>query len=323
LNWKVVITGEGAVEGDYLCGYLRERGFDVFVRPRKVFDEDDCIKRIEGMDGVVATSDPYTGRVLEALKGTLKIISRFGIGTDTVDLTKAAELGIPVCNTPGLMSNQVAEHTLALLLALIRRVPQYDRRVKTGIWPPLPPEHELEGKTVGFIGFGSIARKLAQYLRGFECNFLAYDVNFDAQISSRLGVAYVPLDELIRKSDVVSLHVPATHQTMGMVDKTFLSKMKRNSLLINTARGAVVNEKDLYDALREGLIAGAALDCMQTEPPDQANSLFTLENVVITPHIAANTIEGLHRVGFAAADRICECRDGRDIQYVVNPEYRR
>jgi D-3-phosphoglycerate dehydrogenase len=313
-KWKVALTREGATEDDFICGYLKERNFDVYVRPLTVYDEDDCIRRLKGMDAVVATSDPYTAKVLNALKGTMKIISRTGIGLDTVDLKEASRLGIIVCNTPGLMANQVAEHALGLLLSMTRSISVCDARVKSGAWPKdIQPRPELEGKTVGLVGFGSIAKKFVQYLRGFECSFLAYDSYFDEEAAKKLGVSKSSIEEILSKSDVVSLHIPSLPETKGMVDKTFLSKMKKSAILLNTARGTLVNEDDLYEALKNGVIAGAALDVMQSEAPDSSNPLFGLDNVVITSHIGSVTTEGFRRVLTAAADRVCECRDGREI----------
>jgi D-3-phosphoglycerate dehydrogenase len=313
-KWKVVITLEGATEDDFVCEYLRERNFDVYVRPLAIYDEDDCIRRLEGMDAVVATSDPYTAKVLNAIKDTVKIISRTGIGLDTIDLKETSRLGIVVCNTPGLMSNQVAEHALGLLLSVMRSISVCDAKVKSGVWPKgIRARPELEGSTVGLLGFGSIAKKFVQYLRGFECSFLAYDPCFDEEAAKKLGVNKSSVEEILSKSDIVSLHMPSLPETRGMVDKAFLSKMKKSAILLNTARGAIVNENDLYEALKNGVIAGAALDVMQTEPPDPSNPLLRLDNVVITPHIGSATLEGFRRVFTAAADRVCECRDGREI----------
>lgn len=319
-KWKVAFTREGASEDDFICNYLRERDFDVYLRPRTNTDEDDCIRRLEGMDAVLATEDPYTAKVLNALKGTLKIISRTGVGTNSIDLNEASRLGIIVCNTPGLMANQVAEHALGLLLSLMRSISVSDTRIKSGKWLfGTRASPELEGKTIGLLGFGSIAKKFVRYLCGFDCSFLAYDPCFDEEAAGKLGVKKSSIEEILAKSDVVSLHLPATPETKGMVNRTFLSKMKKSAFLVNTARGSIVNENDLYEALKNDVIAGAALDVMECEPPDPGNPLFGLDNVVITPHIGSVTQEGFRRVWIAAAERVCECRDGREILCKVAP----
>jgi D-3-phosphoglycerate dehydrogenase len=317
-KWKLALTG--FVDEEYIH-QLEAMGFEVFVRPWLSQDQDDCIKRLKGMDAVLAGSDPFSSRVLDALKDNLKIISRLGIGVDAIDLQHAGELGIAVCNTPGMMAVQVAEHTMALILSLYKKIPLYDKNVRSGIWKGLSANMELEEKTIGLIGFGTISQKLTQHLKGFNCTILAYDPNFNAVAAEKLGVKYAPLDDILSKADIVSLHLPATPETVGFVDKVFLSKMKKEAILINTSRGPIVKEKDLVDALSRGVILGAGLDVMETEPPGADNPLYEFENAIISPHIGWNTREGIKRVAAIAAERIIEARGGKEIKYMVNSSY--
>jgi D-3-phosphoglycerate dehydrogenase len=316
---KIKIGLTGGPEG--YANYLEGKGFEVFVRPWLSQDEDDCVGRLKGMDAALAGSDPFSERVLGALSGSLKLISRLGVGVDAINLKHAGELGIVVCNTPGMLSVQVAEHTMALLFSLYKKIPFYDKDVRAGNWKALSAHSEIEGKTVGFVGFGTIAQQVSKYLAGFNCSLIAYDPLFNSDAAKELGVKEVTIDELLSKADIVSLHLPAAPSTVGMVNKEFISRMKKEAVIINTSRGPIIREADLVEALREGTIAGAALDVMETEPPEKENPLYCLRNVVLTPHCAWNTIEGSWRVAKEAAERVCELRDGKEIKNVVNNNF--
>jgi phosphoglycerate dehydrogenase-like enzyme len=316
---KIKIGLTGGPEG--YANYLEEKGFEVFFRPWISQDEDDCIRRLKGMDAALAASDPFSARVLDVLSDSLKLISRLGVGVDAIDLKHSGELGIAVCNTPGMLSVQVAEHTLALLLSLYKKIPSYDKNVRAGNWKALSAHSEIGDKTVGFVGFGAIAQQVSKYLAGFNCSLTAYDPHFNSDAAKKLGVTEVSIDEMFSKADIVSLHLPVTPDTVGMVNKDFFSKMKKEAVIINTSRGPIINEADLVEALRNKTIAGAALDVMETEPPEKENPLYSLENVVLTPHCAWNTIEGSWRVAKEAAERVFELRDGREIKNVVNANF--
>ena len=174
---------------------------------------------------------------------------------------------------------------------------------------------------MGFIGFGAIAQRVAKYLGGFDCSLIAYDPNINREAAKNLGVKEASIDELLPKADIVSLHLPAMPETIGMVNRDFFSKMKKDAVIVNTSRGPIINEQDLCDALRSGTIAGAALDVMAVEPPGKDNPLYAFENVVLTPHCAWNTLEGSWRVAKEAAERVCELRDGREIKKLVNANF--
>jgi D-3-phosphoglycerate dehydrogenase / 2-oxoglutarate reductase len=251
----------------------------------------------------------------------LKAIIKQGVGIDNIDLEAARRHGIIVCNTPGINSESVAELTLTLALNIARRVCEIDRRVRKGekIVRSKALGHSLFRKTVGIIGMGNIGRVVAQkWTRAMEGRVIAYDPYApdgawadmeDVQRTTQLG-------ELLKEADVVSLHVPLTQETRGLIGKKEFAMMKKDTILINCARGGIVNEDALLDALNEGRILGAGLDAMDVEPPTlqkYGDSLLNHPGVVITPHIGASTIENQSRSGIAAADTLCRLLRGEEV----------
>ena len=228
--------------------------------------------------------------------GRLKLVQLLSAGYDGIDLEPLRARGIPLCNNGGANSYAVAEHAILLMLAVYRRLPALDRRVKTGQWRAArlgeEQEHELAGKTVGIVGAGMIGRTLARRLSGFEVALVYYDpVRLPAADEATLGLTYRGFDDLLRESDVVTLHAPANAATHHLIGERALALMKRDAILINTARGELVDEAALDRALRAGVIWAAGLDTFEREPPDPANPLFALPNVVLSPHAAGPTWE--------------------------------
>jgi phosphoglycerate dehydrogenase-like enzyme len=215
----------------------------------------------------------------------LKLIQKIGVGVNTIDLEAAKARGIPVCNLPGTNSRAVAELTLALMLATLRRLPLFDAALRRGTWSDPKMQDgigELGGRVVGLVGYGAIPRLLAPVLIALGCR-LIYTTR--QPLGDALG-EWRPLEALLAESDVVSLHLPLTAETEALIDRTALTRMKPGAILINTARGELVDQAALVDALRSGRLAAAGLDVFAQEPPDPAGALFTLPNVVLTPHIA-------------------------------------
>jgi len=215
----------------------------------------------------------------------LRLIQKIGVGVNTIDLEAAKVRGIPVCNLPGTNSRAVAEMTLALMLAALRRVPQFDAALRAGTWsdPALQDGiSEVGGRIVGLVGYGAIPRLLAPVLIALGCR-LIYTTR--RPVADALG-EWRTLDALLAEADIISLHLPLTPQTDRLIDAAALARMKRGAVLINTARGGLVDQAALTDALRDGRLAAAGLDVFAHEPPDAADPLFTLPNVVVTPHIA-------------------------------------
>ncbi len=242
---------------------------------------------LPGVDGYIAGLDAIDAAALAAADA-LRVVARYGVGVDNVDLAAAAARGIVVTNTPGANARSVAELTVALLLLLARPVLRAATETRVGGWPRLPGL-SLAGKTVGLVGFGAIGRQTARLLAGFDCRLLAYDPLLNEATAAALGVRAAALDELLAASDFVSLHAPVTPATRGMVDAPFLVRMKPGAALVNTARGELVDEAALLDALTSGRLRGAALDAFAAEPPGGDNPLLALPNVIATPHMGAHT----------------------------------
>ena len=242
---------------------------------------------LPGVDGYIAGLDAIDAAALAAAD-SLRVVARYGVGTDNVDLAAARARRIVVTNTPGANAGAVAELTVALLLLLTRPVLGAAAATREGGWPRTSGL-SLGGKTVGLVGFGAIGRAVARLLSGFDCRLLAYDPWCDAEQAAQLRVAVVDLDALLAVSDFVSLHVPVTPETRGMVSAEFLAKMKPGATLVNTARGELVDEAALHEALSAGRLRGAALDAFAVEPPGAANPLLSLPNVIATPHMGAHT----------------------------------
>ena len=242
---------------------------------------------LPGVDGFIAGLDAIDAAALVVADG-LRVVARYGVGVDNVDLAAAAARGIVVTNTPGANARSVAELTVALLLLLARPVLRAAAETRAGGWPRLPGL-SLAGKTVGLVGFGAIGRQTARLLAGFDCRLLAYDPLLNEATAAALGVRPAGLDELLAASDFVSLHAPVTPATCGMVNVAFLARMKPGAALVNTARGELVDEAALLDALTSGRLRGAALDAFAAEPPGGDNPLLALPNVIATPHMGAHT----------------------------------
>ena len=277
---------------------------------------------IEALDGVVATVagiEPYTERVLAAAPG-LKVIARVGVGYDMVDVAAATRHGVAVAMAFGTNHEAVADHTLALMGAAAHRIVEYDRRVRAGGWGTFL-HGQLHEATVGVIGFGRIGRAVAKRCLGFSMNVLIADPVADAETVARLGYRLVELDELLRQSDFVSVHAALSAETHHLIDARRLARMKPTAILINTARGGLIDEQALVQALTGGRLGGAALDVFEIEPlPD--GPLRHLEQVVLTPHVAGLSAASLRAMAHRASENILALLRGRDPGpgLVLNPE---
>lgn len=264
-----------------------------------------------------------TGEVIQELSGCRALV-RVGSGIDCIEVSAATAQGIVVVNTPEALVEEVSDHAAALLLDCIRRVSYQDRWVRQGRWraPTMPTVPRLHGKTLGLIGLGRIARAVVEKLRGFKLTFLAYDPYVDPAAANLRGIPLVTLDELLREADFVSLHLPLTEETYHLLGEQQFRLMKPQAILINTARGPIVDELALYRALTQGWIAGAGLDVLEQEPPAPDNPLLQLENVVLTPHTAASSDELMEAMYRAGCQVTKDLLDGRLPPSVVNPEVR-
>jgi D-3-phosphoglycerate dehydrogenase len=244
---------------------------------------------IADADYAISGQVAVSGTVLRAAR-RLKLLHKWGVGVDNFDLATARELGITVARTTGSNAGPVAEFTLGLMLATLRHMAYGHAELQKGVWRggTMREAFMLSGKTVGIVGFGAIGKTVARLLAGFGCTILyTKPTPLPAEEEARLGARYATLDELLRVSDVVSLHCPMTPQTANMIDRAALSRMKRTAILVNVARGGVVVEDDLVWALREGVIHAAAADVFETEPLPPGSTLLGVENMMTTPHLAA------------------------------------
>lgn len=251
-----------------------------------------------------------------------RFVQKTGIGVDNIDIEAARKLKLPVCNTPGGNATGVAEFTILLTLALYRKLIQVNHATKNGqwlMWELRPSSYEMEGKTHGLIGFGNIGREAAKRSKAFGTEIIYYDkYQAPVEIEDSLGATYYSIEELLKKSDIVSLHVPLLPETRGLIGKKELQLMKPTSILLNMARGGIVKEKELYQALKEGWIAGAGIDAWESEPTDPKNPLLTLDNVIASPHIGAGTRDTINKVLSLAFQNIQRVENNDSPQFVVN-----
>ncbi len=249
-------------------------------------------------------------------------ILRAGSGTDNVPVAEATRLGIVAANTPEAIAHPVAEHAVALLLATERRVAFHDRELRQGKWRQFErwPESPVHGKTLGLVGFGHVAQLVAKKMTGFELKIMAVDLFLTAEQMARLGARKVELDDLLAESDYVSLHCPLTDKTFHLIGEAQLRRMKPTAILVNTARGPVVDEAALVRALCEGWIGGAGLDVMEVEPVQPDHPLLALANVVLTPHTAAHTQRFWEDLFRSSVETLVDLSKGRWPKSCVNRE---
>ncbi|MEQ9619451.1 MAG: phosphoglycerate dehydrogenase [Deltaproteobacteria bacterium] len=301
---KVLITDGMAKEG--LSILKSAKGLELDVR--KSTPKEELMEIIGNYDAVIIRSaTKLTSDLIEAGKN-LKAIGRAGIGVDNVDVEAATRKGIVVMNTPEANAITTAEHTVTLMLSLARQIPQAHASLKAGKWERSKFKGiEIYGKTLGCIGLGNIGKLVAERAIGLKMNVIAYDPFLSKDAAEKLGVELVSLDDLLKKADIITIHTPLTAETKDLIDKKSLEKTKDGLILINCARGGVVNEKDITEAIKSGKVAGAAFDVYVNEPPEEGNPILTLEdNVVFTPHLGASTGEAQTKVGVAIAEQIVD-----------------
>jgi glyoxylate reductase len=322
LEMKVLVTAKLPEE---VVHKLIRAGCDVDehaeVRPMA---REELLARVEGVEGLLCTiTDRIDREVLERAPG-LRVAANYGVGFDHIDVAEAGRRGVLVTNTPGVLTDATADLAFALILAVARRVVEGDRRTRCGqfrFWAPL---HflgtEVSGKTLGIVGFGRIGRAVARRARGFDMQVL-YTARkpLDEGEEERLGVRFAPLEELLAQSDFVSLHVPLTPETRHLIGARELSLMKPSAYLVNTARGPVVDEKALVEALRRGIIRGAGLDVYENEP-QLTPGLADLEKVVLLPHVGSATVETRTRMAEMAVENLLEGLAGRRPPHCLNWE---
>jgi len=281
----------------------------------KPLSSAEVARLLPGIDGYIAGLDTIDGAALQAAN-QLKVIARYGVGVDGVDLQTAKERNIVVTNTPGANSVSVAELTLALILAMARQIPQGVAATRQGQFPRLTGL-ALEGKTMGILGLGSIGKQLARRLSSFDCRILAFDPYPDREFASRHKVELAPQDRVLAEADFLSLQLPLLPETRGLVNQEFLAMMKPGAFLVNTARGELIDEDALLQALRSGHLRGAALDVFAQEPPDPDHPLLALPQVIATPHLGSQTDGATNTMGWMAFNECLAVLGGEAPQHRV------
>jgi D-3-phosphoglycerate dehydrogenase len=298
---------------------LEKRGFEVYLHPKQTdLAEEDLINAVSGISVYMSGSGKTTERVLMAAK-KLGLISKLGVGLDAIDIPAATAHKVVVTNAPGSCSEPVAEFTVALMMAAGRRLLENDRLAHSGKWGRTIGR-SIFHKTLGILGFGNIGQMVAKAVAGFGMKVIAYTPHPKSEIAKAIGVQMVSFDEVIRQSDFISLHMPHVAGTEYIINATVLSQMKKSAILINTSRGALIDEGALYHALTNNLIAGAALDVHKTEPMDISSPLVKLENCILTTHNAVSTYEGRNRLMYDGVQNVLDILDGKIPPGVVNPQ---
>lgn len=254
--------------------------------------EDDVIQVCRDADGIINLYAPISRRVIESLE-KCKIITRYGVGLDTIDLDAATEKGICIGNVPDYGINEVSDHALALILSLLRRIPFANQTVKKDVWDvnAIKPIRRLSELTIGLVGFGNIPRRLAEKVKVLGLNVVVSDPFLHENVAKTHDVELVSLDELCERADVISVHAPLTNSTKGMIGREQFGLMKKGVYLVNTARGPVVDEEALIEALHNNTVAAAGLDVVENEPIDRNHPFLSMDNVLLTPHMAGYSEE--------------------------------
>jgi glyoxylate reductase len=320
---RVLITVEypDQVNKDFLNQLQKIAEVDL-VASSKFTDKKELMKIIPSYNGAIITSNiPFDKEVIDRAHN-LKVVSRFGVGFDRIDITAATERGIYVTNTP-VLTNTVADLVFGLIFAVARNIALADAYIKSGSWKVREDRtkftgFDISGKSLGIIGMGRIGSLVARRAFGFEMSVSYYDVIRYKELEAESYITFYPFHEVLAQSDIISIHIPLIDSTRGLIGKKELALMKKTAILINTSRGPVVDETALITALQERRIAGAGIDVHMKEPIDQQNPILKLQNVVLTPHIGAGTVECNERVVHAAIENTVHVLTGLQPLYPVN-----
>jgi D-3-phosphoglycerate dehydrogenase len=318
MAFKVLITDYEYVNLQYEEEIFAESGLEIEFIKAQCKTEEEVIKKAKEADAILNQYAPLSRRVIETLQHT-KIISRYGVGVNTIDLDAAREKGITVANVPDYGIEEVSNHALALLLSMARKITLLNNEVKNGNWDfkVSLPIHRFNEQTVGVLGFGRIPRRLIEKAKPLGFKMVAYDPFVSIEDMAAVGVQKMELDELIGETDYLSVHVPLIKDTFHLLNDERFSQMKKNAIIINTARGPIIDEKALVDALEKGIIAGAALDVTEEEPVSKESPLLKMDNVIITPHSAWYSEEAMIELRQKAAKNIVQVLNGEKSPYAL------
>jgi D-3-phosphoglycerate dehydrogenase len=299
---------------------LKNAGMDIIDMRGAGMQDPPFVDALNRVEAILCGNDLRVDKTVLGKAPRVKAIAKLGAGLDTIDIAAATRNGVIVFHTPGANNQAVADHTFALILGVARKLVFCDRSLREKRW-----EHtkvmglEIWQKTLGLIGLGAIGRCVALRAQGFQMKVVAHDPFWPAEFAAQHGIARMEIDELLKIADIVSIHAPLTPENKGLIDQRLLRLMKPSALLINAARGGIVVEMDLYEALKHKVIAGAGIDVFEQEPPTDS-PLLELDNVVLTPHTAAFTFEGLNNMSVGVAEQLIAYYGGNKPQFTVNPE---
>lgn len=284
---------------------LKEKGYELIINPYgRILTHEEMIKEIADVDGIIVGVDPLNAEVLKHAK-KLKVISKYGVGTDNIDLEYAKNNNITVTITRGANSDAVADYAFALMISAARKLVPIDKGCRQLNWGKVTTIG-MYGKTLGLIGLGNIGKGVAKRAQGFNMKALAYDLFKDEEFASKNNIEYVTIERILKEADFISLHLPLTKDTEHIIGENELKMMKKNAVIVNTARGGLIDENALYDVLKDNEIWGAGVDVFEQEPPKN-QELLTLDNIVIGSHCAASTFEAVDNMGIMASQNIINC----------------
>ncbi|MGE7637114.1 C-terminal binding protein [Peribacillus frigoritolerans] len=318
MTFKILLTDYEFEHLKYEEEIFQESGLEINFIKAQCKTEEEVMEHAKEADAILNQYAPISRRVIESLENT-KIISRYGVGVNTIDLDAAKEKGITVANVPDYGMEEVSNHALALLLSSARKVALLNKEVKKGNWDfkVCVPIHRFDKQTVGVLGFGRIPRRFIEKVKPLGFKTAAYDPFVSATDMAAVGVQKMDLDEIIGEADYLSIHVPLIDDTYHLINEERLKQMKSNAVIINTARGPIIDEKALSNALEKGIIAGAALDVTENEPVSIDSPLLTMDNVIITPHSAWYSEEAMVELRQKAARNIVQVLKGEKTPYAL------
>jgi D-3-phosphoglycerate dehydrogenase len=305
VNMRIIVTTTSFMDPandkaiDLLKGFADDIVLNPYGRPMTSSEVNDLAK---GADGIIAGLDSYDKGFFKNASDTLKVISRYGVGYDRVEIKAAKLRGIRVTNTPGVNSQSVADLAFGLMLSVARNIPVSNYSVKSGEWPRFKGT-QIYGKTLGILGLGSIGKAVAFRGKGFSMRVIAHDPYIDEGFCSENGIEPLSLDEVLSRSDILSLHLPLTDATRGLIGPQQIKLMKPGCILVNTSRGGIIDESALYEALASKKIAGYGADAFDKEPPKES-PLLRLDNVVATPHSGSHTIEAIRDMALMSVENL-------------------
>ncbi len=302
--------------------YARTKGIEYVWSPQKPYDTESVIHDLNESDAGLIDVEPYDNNIFDHMNDKCKLLVRFGVGFDKVNLTDASSHGICVTRTTGANKTGVAEMAMMMLLAAGRQAMINRKTVNSGVWVKNIGT-ELIGKKVGILGFGNIGMELAKLLSGFDCEIVAYDIYQNEEMAKELNVRFTDLEEIFTTCDAISVHLPYNEATDHLINADVFTKMKRNAIVVCTARGKIIDEDALYDALKNHMIAGAGLDVYATEPLPKESKLTELDNIILTPHVSSQTYESLWYTYKKAIDIVADFFAGKELEKsdLLNPEY--